>query len=95
VTDAIRPNPGFDPARINWLGPDQPLIAENEEHERCSYCGDAIPEDSVPLRMWNRAGPDGAIWGAVFCDHCMTAWWGFRIYDEPPEPKHEPEVKRR
>lgn len=89
MTDAIRPNPGFDPARINWLAPDQPLIAENEEHERCSYCGDAIPEESVPLRMWNQAG-----WGAVFCDHCQTVWFGMQSFDEPPEPQHEPEVRR-
>jgi hypothetical protein len=89
VTDAIRPNPGFDPARINWLGPDQPLIAEGEEHERCSYCGDAIAADSVPLRMRNQAG-----WGAVFCDHCQTVWFGMQSFDEPPEPQHEPEVRR-
>ena len=90
MTDAIRPNPGFDPARINWLGPDQRLIAEDAESEVCSYCGDAIPEDAVPLRMWNKAG-----WGAVFCEHCQTVWFGMRSYDEPPEPQREPEVKRR
>jgi hypothetical protein len=87
VTDAIRPNPGFDPSRINWLGPDQTLIAEGEEHERCSYCSDAIPEDSVPLRMWNKAG-----WGAVFCGHCQTVWFGMQSFEEV-EPRHEPEVR--
>jgi hypothetical protein len=90
VTDAIRPNPGFDPARINWLGPDQPLIAENEEHERCSYCGDAIPdpEFSVPLRLWTKTG-----WAAVFCDHCSAECYGLQSFGLP-EPQHEPEVRR-
>ena len=32
---------------VNWVAPDQPLIAAGEDAERCSYCGDAIPEESV------------------------------------------------
>lgn len=86
---AITPNPGFDPSRVNWLAPDQPLIAEGAEAEACSYCGDAIDEMTVRLRMWNELG-----WGAVFCDHCSTVWWGLQSYDDI-EPQHEPEVQQR
>jgi hypothetical protein len=61
----LRPRPGFDPMKINWGGPDE------RRTEVCSYCGDALDEDSVPLILWNAQG-----WCAEFCDHCQTAWWG-------------------
>jgi hypothetical protein len=79
----LSPLPGFDWSRVTWLAPDQPLIAPDAETEVCSYCGGTISDDVVPLRMWNAAG-----WGAVFCDHCMTAWWGFILLDDD-----EPELR--
>ena len=87
MAEGFAPQPGFDWGAVNWVAPDQPLIAAGEDAERCSYCGDAIPEESVPLRLWNKTG-----WGAVFCDHCQIAWWGLHGYEEPAEPRHEPEV---
>ena len=78
----IAPQPGFDWSRVKWS-----RYAEDD----CSYCGDAIPEDTVPLRLFD----EKRNLGAVFCDHCMAAWWGMRSYDDPVEPKHEPEVLNR
>ena len=65
----LRPRPGFDPLKINWGGPDE-LVSDE-----CSYCGDEIPEDACPLRMWNAEG-----WAAVFCDHCAAAWFGVQTF---------------
>ena len=39
----------------------------------CSYCDAPIPEDAVPLRMWNEDG-----WAVVFCDACAERWFGMR-----------------
>lgn len=75
----LAPRPGFDWSRVKWLAPDEPLIAAGEDSEKCSYCGDAIPEDSVPLRACTTAG-----WAALFCDACMVTWWGF----DPPADSH-------
>ena len=68
----ISPRPGFDWAKVKWGGPDQVRT------EHCSYCGDELDEDSVPLILWNEAG-----WCAEFCDRCMVTWWGFEPDDEP------------
>ena len=89
----LAPKPGFDWSRVNWLGPDQPLIAGDADCEVCSYCGDDIPEDSVPLRLFGRGDREG--WGAVFCDHCQTVWFGVQSFEEPVEPQHEPEIRTR
>ena len=70
---ALAPRPGFDWTMVSWGGPDEPVS------DRCGYCGDDIPEDSVPLILGNDAG-----WCARFCDHCQAAWWGVETFDDPP-----------
>jgi len=43
----------------------------------CSYCSAVIPEDDVPLIMWNAEG-----WTVRFCKQCRKTWWGFEEFDE-------------
>ena len=62
----IKPRPGFDASRINWGRPDSPPSA------LCSYCSAVIPDDDVPLIMWNQAS-----YAARFCEACMVTWFGF------------------
>jgi len=69
----LAPRPGFNWQMVNWGGPNEPASDD------CSYCGDEIPEDCVPLILWNKDG-----WCARFCDHCMATWWGIKTL--PPEP---------
>jgi hypothetical protein len=70
----LQPKAGFDWMKVNWGGPEEPVSDD------CSYCGDAIPEESVPLRLWNAEG-----WAAVFCDHCSAAWFGLQSFDGPDD----------
>jgi len=49
----------FDWSRVRWDAHDKP------QRDDCSYCGAAIDDDSVPLRMWNERGD-----GCVFCERC-------------------------
>jgi hypothetical protein len=77
----IAPRPGFAWWCVKW---------SRRVSYNCSYCGDAIPEGSVPLRLFDQKSD----LGAVFCDHCQIAWWGMRSYDDPVTPQHEPEVLR-
>lgn len=54
---------GFDPAKVIWSRPESRILP------LCSYadCLKRIPEDSVPLMMWNNQG------GCVqFCDECVA-----------------------
>jgi hypothetical protein len=74
MTEPLQPKAGFDWTRVQWTGP-YALV----EWERCSYCGSAIPEEGVPLRMWNDEG-----WAAVFCDACMREWWGMESFADDP-----------
>src|SRR5262245_16510662 len=71
VPDMITPRPGFDPAKVAWEGPDE------QPGDRCSYCGDTISEEAVPLILWNREG-----WCARFCDHCEAAQFGLQSFDD-------------
>ena len=80
--ESLAPRAGFRWTQVNWGGPDEPRT------EYCSYCGDAIPEGSVPLILWNAEG-----WCAEFCDHCQAAWWGVETLDDPVEPRPEPEAR--
>lgn len=66
MSEYIEPRRDFDWKRVTWGAPDAPVS------ETCSYCGQTIPEDHVPLRIWNDEG-----WTAQFCDPCMTQHWGF------------------
>ena len=67
MTLALQPLPGFDWAKVTWGRPDsQPSVL-------CSYCSAVIPEDSVPLMMWNARG-----YAVQFCDECQAKWWGMR-----------------
>ena len=78
--ESLAPRPGFRWAQVNWGGPDETRT------EHCFYCGDAIPEDSVPLMMWNAEG-----WCAEFCNHCQATCWGIESFDEV-KPRPEPEA---
>lgn len=75
----LRPKPGFDPALINWGGPDEPVT------EQCSYCDAELPDPEspdydIPLIVWH---PDG--WCARFCAACMTRWFGFEPTERTPD----------
>lgn len=67
----LEPREGFDWSRVRWSGPLAPV------DETCSYCGAAIPDETVPLRLWNAIG-----FAAVFCDACMREHWGFETFGE-------------
>jgi hypothetical protein len=73
---ALAPKLGFDWLKVNWGAPDE------ERTDRCSYCGDAFPDDDdfVPLILWNKDGRT-----AEFCDHCQAAWFGLELFDAPIE----------
>jgi hypothetical protein len=49
----------FNWNRLTWGRPDSVPSA------LCSYCSAAIPEDSVPLILWNDEG-----WTVRFCEKC-------------------------
>ncbi len=68
MTSLLRPAPGFDPLRLRWGGPEEP------QSDECSYCDEAIAEDSCPLRMWRDDG-----WAVVFCDDCAERWFGLKL----------------
>jgi hypothetical protein len=70
----LQPLPGFDSTKIRWGGPDEPVS------DTCSYCPNPISEDSVPLMMWTERGDC-----AVFCDDCMTRWFGMQPFDQPED----------
>ena len=79
----LEPRPGFNWTAVSWGGPDEP------PSDKCSYCGDELPEDSVPLMMWNKDG-----WAAQFCDTCQVRWWGLESADcDPVLPAQEPEIR--
>lgn len=61
----LKPKRGFDWKKLTWGRPDSPPSA------LCSYCSAVIPEDSVPLIMWNTEGAS-----VRFCDKCMKDHWG-------------------
>jgi hypothetical protein len=67
MTDSprLRPNAGFQWMAVSWGGPDE-LVSDY-----CSYCDALIPDEDVPLIIWNEAG-----WMARFCDACQRRWWG-------------------
>jgi hypothetical protein len=66
----LQPRPGFDWWRVKWGGPDD-LVSEV-----CSYCGELLDDDGVPLRLWSE---DSGL-SAVFCDACMSTWWGLETF---------------
>lgn len=49
----------FDWSRVRWDD------AKAEQADDCSYCGAAIDDDAIPLRMWNQRGDC-----CVFCERC-------------------------
>jgi hypothetical protein len=51
--------------KVTWGRPDSVPSA------LCSYCSAVIPEDSVPLVLWNAEG-----YSVRFCDKCMKEQWG-------------------
>ena len=52
-------NEPFDWSRVRWDAP------KARQRDDCSYCGAAIDDDAVPLRMWSQQGAS-----CVFCDRC-------------------------
>lgn len=52
----------FDWSRVRWDD------AQAPQRDDCSYCGAAIDDDTIPLRMWNQRGSS-----CVFCVHCDAA----------------------
>ena len=68
----IKPRAGFDWRKITWGRPDSPPSA------LCSYCSAVIPDESVPLIMWNQAD-----YAARFCERCMVTWFGFEPRPSP------------
>lgn len=52
----------FDWSRVRWDD------AKAPQCDDCSYCGAAIDDDAVPLRMWNQRGSS-----CVFCTRCDAA----------------------
>lgn len=68
VTDhQLKPRPDFDWSKLTWGRPDSPPSV------LCSYCSAVIPEDDVPLILWNDEGAS-----VRFCTNCMESEWGFR-----------------
>ena len=67
----MEPKSGFDWSRVRWTGPLAPV------DDTCSYCGAAIPDDEIPLRLWT---PDSS--AAAFCRACQSAWWGIVTFDD-------------
>jgi len=65
MATSLSPVKGFDWTRVRWDAADAP------QRDDCSYCGAEIPEDAVPLRMWDEPGNS-----CVFCDACSARWWG-------------------
>ena len=50
----------FDSSKLTWSRPDSKIVPF------CSNCFKHIPDDDVPLMMWNAEG------GCVqFCDECV------------------------
>ncbi|MBN1441681.1 MAG: hypothetical protein JXA90_03180 [Planctomycetes bacterium] len=70
----LQPLPGFDWTKVKWGAPTAAVT------EVCSYCGERLSEEGVPLRCWNQAG-----WACAFCETCMQKWWGLESYAEPDE----------
>jgi len=70
----IEPLPGFDWSKVKWGGPNERIS------EHCSYCGEQLGLDDVPLMMWSEAGAC-----AQFCDACMVRYWGFAPTREPDD----------
>lgn len=68
---SLMPKQGFDWSRVRWSGPLAPV------DDTCSYCGAAIPEEDVPLRLWSATSA-----AAVFCEGCMREWWGFESFPD-------------
>ena len=55
-------------------GPDEPRT------EHCSYCGDGLDPESVPLILWRRDG-----WVAEFCDPLPGRVVGIQTFPDPPD----------
>ncbi|HLG44737.1 MAG TPA: hypothetical protein VKY24_00735 [Reyranella sp.] len=71
----LSPRPSFDWTRVRWDAADAP------QRDDCSYCGAAIPEEAVPLRMW-----DASSNACVFCAPCAERWFGLEADHDEPSP---------
>jgi hypothetical protein len=74
MSATLRPRLGFLWCNVKWGAPDDRVS------ESCSYCGEPIADDEVPLRLWNKAG-----WACQFCRACMKTWWGMESFDDQEE----------
>jgi hypothetical protein len=66
----LAPRPGFNWQAVSWGGPTEPVADD------CSYCDEPIPEDGMPLILWNKDG-----WCARFCTICQAKWWGIKKFE--------------
>lgn len=57
-----------DPLRINWQARDDDV---------CAYCDAEIPENSVPLIVFQKRGE----LAAKFCDRCATECFGMETFE--------------
>lgn len=62
---SLQPRPGFEWGRVTWGRPDERVST------LCSYCGQAISEDAMPLILWTKDG-----YCARFCEDCQSTLWG-------------------
>jgi hypothetical protein len=70
----MRAKPDFEWSLVRFDSADGPV------RDDCSYCGTLIPEDAVPLRMWDQDKN-----GCVFCDACAEEIFGLQGFGEPGE----------
>lgn len=76
----LKPTDDFDWKLVVWGAPDD-TVAEN-----CSYCGEPLGEDEMPLIMWNKAG-----WTVQFCENCQRKYWGLECLDDDGDDYETPE----
>ncbi len=57
-----------DPLRINW---------QHRDEDICAYCDAPIPEDAVPLIVFQKRGA----LAAKFCDRCAEECFGMRTFE--------------
>jgi hypothetical protein len=71
MAESLAPRAGFQWGRVRWDAHDAPVGTT------CSYCGAAIRDEAVPLRLWDAF--DNA---CVFCDPCAAEWFGLQPMTE-------------
>lgn len=70
--------PDFDPV-LTFRGDPRRVQWSERDRDTCSYCGAAIPDESVRLRLF-KSIPDATVGvlGCVFCDRCAAECFGIQ-----------------